>query len=162
MDDYRKLLAHLEENTKFDTVVFDFGTGIPSIAAFLEECSSIYCPVKEGYFYECQKAEFVHYLEQVKPDGMSERLQFVNLPFTAKGIRGGGNMLEQLVWSEFGDYIRDYLAGMLMEKYRWSEEIFDDLRSNIIAALDLSREQNDEEVCRFIEKEVEEYSRKIC
>lgn len=68
MDDYRKLLAHLEENTKFDTVVFDFGTGIPSIAAFLEECSSIYCPVKEGYFYECQKAEFVHYLEQVKPD----------------------------------------------------------------------------------------------
>jgi pilus assembly protein CpaF len=49
---------------------------------------------------------------------------------------------------------------MLMEKYRWSEEIFDDLRSNIIAALDLSREQNDEEVCRFIEKEVEEYSRK--
>ena len=48
---------------------------------------------------------------QVKPDGMSERLQFVNLPFTAKGIRGGGNMLEQLVWSEFGDYIRDYLAG---------------------------------------------------
>ena len=50
-------------------------------------------------------------MEQVKPDGMSERLQFVNLPFTAKGIRGGGNMLEQLVWSEFGDYIRDYLAG---------------------------------------------------
>ena len=48
---------------------------------------------------------------QVKPDGMYERLQFVNLPFTAKGIRGGGNMLEQLVWSEFGDYIRDYLAG---------------------------------------------------
>ena len=47
-----------------------------------------------------------------------------------------------------------------MEKYRWSEEIFDDLRSNIIAALYLSREQNDEEVCRFIEKEVEEYSRK--
>jgi hypothetical protein len=40
------------------------------------------------------------------------------------------------------------------------KEIFDDLRSNIIAALDLSREQNDEEVCRFIEKEVEEYSRK--
>ena len=92
-------------------IQFDFGTGIPSIAAFLEECSSIYCPVKEGYFYECQKTEFVHYLEQVKPDGMSERLQFVNLPFTAKGIRGGGNMLEQLVWSEFGDYIRDYLAG---------------------------------------------------
>ena len=25
--------------------------------------------------------------------------------------KGGGNMLEQLVWSEFGDYIRDYLAG---------------------------------------------------
>ena len=36
-----------------------------------------------------------------------------------------------------------------MEKYRWSEEIFDDLRSNIIAALDLSREQNDEEAVSY-------------
>ena len=77
MDDYRKLLAHLgngKYKVLYTGLYFDFGTGIPSIAAFLEECSSIYCPVKEGYFYECQKAEFVHYLEQVKPDGMSERL----------------------------------------------------------------------------------------
>ena len=47
-----------------------------------------------------------------------------------------------------------------MEKYKWSEEIFENLRSNIIAALDLSREQNDEEIYRFIENEVEIYSRK--
>lgn len=111
MNDYQKLLAYLEENTEFDTVVFDFGTGIYLIEAFLEECSSIYCPVKEGYFYECQKAEFAHYLKQAKPDGMFEKLHFVNLPFTAKGIRGGRNMLEQLIWSEFGDFIRNYLAG---------------------------------------------------
>ena len=45
-----------------------------------------------------------------------------------------------------------------MEKYRWSEEIFEKLRSDIMAALDLSREQNDEEIYRFIEIEVEEYS----
>ena len=37
----KRIFYHwMEENTKFDTVVFDFGTGIPSIAAFLEECSS--------------------------------------------------------------------------------------------------------------------------
>lgn len=45
-----------------------------------------------------------------------------------------------------------------MEKYRWSEEIFEKLRLDIMAALDLSREQNDEEIYRFIETEVEEYS----
>ena len=45
-----------------------------------------------------------------------------------------------------------------MEKYRWSEEIFEKLRSDIMAALDLSRDQNDEEIYRFIETEVEEYS----
>jgi pilus assembly protein CpaF len=47
---------------------------------------------------------------------------------------------------------------MFMEKYRWSEEIFEKLRSDIMAALDLSREQNDEEIYRFIETEVEVYS----
>lgn len=111
MNDYLQLLEYLEENTEFDTVVFDLGTGGYSIAVFLEHCSSIYCPVKEGYFYECQKEEFVHYLELAKKGELFKRLQFVNLPFTAKGIRGGGNMLEQLIWSEFGDYIREYLAG---------------------------------------------------
>lgn len=45
-----------------------------------------------------------------------------------------------------------------MEEYRWSEEIFEKLRSDIMAALDLSREQNDEEIYRFIETEVEKYS----
>mgnify|MGYP003054519736 FL=1 len=45
-----------------------------------------------------------------------------------------------------------------MEKYRWREEIFEKLRSDIMAALDLSREQNDEEIYRFIETEVEKYS----
>lgn len=40
-----------------------------------------------------------------------------------------------------------------------SEEIFEKLRSDIMAALDLSREQNDEEIYRFIETEVEEYSK---
>lgn len=50
MDDYRKLLAHLEENTKFDTVVFDFGAGIPSIAAFLEECKEYLLSGKRRIF----------------------------------------------------------------------------------------------------------------
>ena len=45
-----------------------------------------------------------------------------------------------------------------MEKYRWSEEIFEKLRSDIMAALDLSREPNDEEIYRFIETEMEKYS----
>ena len=108
-DDCRKLLSYLEEDTEFDTAVIDFGMGIHSIADFLAQCSSIYCPVKEGYFYECQKEEFIHYSEQAIE--VPERIHYVNLPFTAKGIRGGGNVLEQLVWSEFGDYIRNYLTG---------------------------------------------------
>lgn len=49
-----------------------------------------------------------------------------------------------------------------MEKYRWSEEIFDDLRSNIIAALDLSREQNDEEVCGLLKRKWKNTPEKIC
>lgn len=47
-----------------------------------------------------------------------------------------------------------------MAEHKWSEEIFECLRSDILASLDLSREQADEELYRYIETEVEEYSRK--
>lgn len=49
-----------------------------------------------------------------------------------------------------------------MEKYRWSEEIFDDLRSNIIAALDLSREQMMKKFAGLLKRKWKNTPEKIC
>ena len=109
--DFSALLDFVRNETEFETVVIDFGMGVQSLALLLDSCSSCYCPVKKGYFYEGQTEEFFRYLERVEKTKLRERLQVVELPFSAKGIRGGGNVLEQLLWCEFGDYVRNFLSG---------------------------------------------------
>jgi hypothetical protein len=67
--------------------------------------------MKAGYFYECRQGQFVNYISQVLGTELEQKLHFVNLPFTAKGICGGGSTFERLLWSEFGDYVRAYKIG---------------------------------------------------
>lgn len=109
--DFFALLDFVRKETEFETAVIDFGMGVQSLAGVLDSCSSCYCPVKKGYFYEGKTEEFFRYLEKADKQDLRQRLQMVELPFSAKGIRGGGKMLEQLLWSEFGDYVRSFLSG---------------------------------------------------
>lgn len=111
LDDYLALLKFLEDRTDFEVVVFDFGDGIEQLAEVLKNCTNIYCPTKTGFFYQCQLNQFVSYVEQGELEVVQNRLHIVKLPFSAKQIRAGSDVRRQLLWSEFGDYIREYFAG---------------------------------------------------
>lgn len=111
LEDYRGLIRFLEGQTDFDTVVFDFGDGLEQFAKMLECCTSIYCPVKEGFFFDCQMNQFAAYLAKESDEELCDQLHRVSLPYSARRIHGGGDVLGQLLWSEFGDYVRNYLTG---------------------------------------------------
>lgn len=153
--DYTGFLTFLEEETDFTTVIIDFGDGVIDLVHMLESCSSIYCPMKQGFLFACQMNQFLDHLtrgsegtwsfggvqssrdaqtlftERFIPgtrssedgqsledgrsseDGREERLHVVELPYSARGIRSGMDTLRQLQWSEFGDYVRRYLAGVV-------------------------------------------------
>lgn len=111
LEDYLALLTFLEESTDFETVILDFGEGMERFAEVLASCPIIYCPMKTGYFYECRLNEFLLYLEKSSAGSVRECIHILNLPFSAKQIRGGGDVRKQLLWSEFGDYVRSYLGG---------------------------------------------------
>lgn len=111
-EDFLALLEFVKKETAYETVVIDFGAGVRALAQMLKTCSSVYCLLKTGYFYEGQIKEFFCYLDKKEHGKLQEKLHRVELPFSAKGLRGGGNVLEQLLWSEFGDYMRNYLLGV--------------------------------------------------
>ncbi|MGN0140938.1 MAG: hypothetical protein ACI4AD_01825 [Roseburia sp.] len=110
-EDYQALLKFLEEKTPFEMVIIDFGQGLDCFPQMLSTCSSVYCPVKTGYFYECRKEQFLNYVRTATGEALEEKLHFAELPFSTKAIHGGTKVFEQLMWSEFGDYIREYLTG---------------------------------------------------
>lgn len=114
MEDYLAFLGFLQDRTDFDVVVLDFGDGVGRLAEMLGYCTGIYCPMKTGYFFECQLDRFLEYLDKETDGEVRERMHRVNLPFSAKHIRGG-DVRRQLLWSEFGDYVREQLMGVVYE-----------------------------------------------
>jgi hypothetical protein len=111
IEDLDELLRFVEEETSFDVVILDFGEGFAQFDQMLGRCSTIRCPVRHGYYYECCTQSFMEYLGKSAILGLSERVQTVDLPYSAKKIRGGGDVLRQLMWSEFGDCVREHLMG---------------------------------------------------
>lgn len=109
--DYIALLEFVKKETDFETVLIDFGEGMDRFADMLNVCTSIYCPVKSGYFYECKIRRFMEYIRAASSDHIEAKLHFAKVSFSAGNIRGGGNVTEQLLYSEFGDYVRNYLMG---------------------------------------------------
>lgn len=111
LKDYHDFLGFIEEKTDFETVVIDFEDVGEQFAGMLKACSAVYCPVKSGYFYDCQIRQFMGYLKTAFTQETLEKIHLVEVPFSAKRIRAGNNVLEQLLYSEFGDYVRNDLMG---------------------------------------------------
>lgn len=108
--DYKEILQAVAAYTDYEYLVVDFGMGMNQLAEMLDCCQRIFCLVKEGFLYQSQLNQFLAYVNNEKPE-LPMRLQVINLPFQAKWIRGGGNLVEQLKWSEFGDFVRHNFAG---------------------------------------------------
>ncbi len=108
--DYQEILRVVQEYTDYEVLVIDFGVCVAHFAEMLDCCQRILIPAKEGFVYQCQRKQFLAYLKSEKPE-LEKRMQEVALSFQAKWIHGGGNLMEQLKWSEFGDYIRRSFLG---------------------------------------------------
>lgn len=72
----------------------------------MSRCDELLLIGREGYFYECRDKHFYEWLEKTGHQAVAEKIRKVNVPYTAKNIHGGGNVIEQLQWSEFGDFVR--------------------------------------------------------
>lgn len=111
LEDFTAFLDYVDRNTDFAAIVFDFGQGLRQFSGMLERCTSVYCPVKSGFFFECQIGQFCSWLQAEGGGAVRERLHMVELPFSARRIRAETGVLKQLQWSEFGDFVRGYLTG---------------------------------------------------
>lgn len=111
-EDMKNFLLFLEEHTDFEMVVIDIGNGVSEFFKLLEVCSSSYCLTKQGFFFECRMHEFLACLDTKNDRYIRENLHVLELPFLAKYLKRGSSVFQQLIWSEFGDYVRSYLSGM--------------------------------------------------
>jgi len=104
--EWEQFIDFMEQNTDFELLVVDFGVSMPELADCMSRCDELLLIGREGYFYECRDKHFYEWLEKTGHQAVAEKIRKVNVPYTAKNIHGGGNVIEQLQWSEFGDFVR--------------------------------------------------------
>lgn len=108
-EDVRHLLEEIAEYTDYQMVILDMGLNVSDFAEVLLACGKIYCLGKKGYLFEAQMGQFFTYLERAVDVAFLERIRQVEIPGQAKVICGGANLMEQLDWGEFGDFVRNVM-----------------------------------------------------
>ena len=76
----------------------------------LAVCDVVYMPIREDRGSAAKLEEFDEYLEEADDGSVRDRIQRLRLPSPARIGRREG-YLEQLLYGEMGDYVRQLLKG---------------------------------------------------
>jgi len=105
-EDLSWFLDELVEKTSYDVILLDFGEGVEGIFQLLELCNRIYMPVLKDTVSQAKLVQFDKILNSWGLVAISEKIKRLKLPyhrnFGAKEV-----YIEQLVWGELGDYVRN-------------------------------------------------------
>lgn len=104
------VLSQIAESGGYDVLVLDTGNYGRQVEELLELCDVIYMPIKEDGISVSKIQEFEAYMELSGRRGVLEKLVKLKLPFhSCFGKKE--NYIEQLLWGELGDYVRQLIRG---------------------------------------------------
>lgn len=107
-EDWERLLNELSVNSSYETVILDLGNGIDETFHLLDRCKIIYMPVLGDTMSACKVAQFENLLRIWDYSHILGKIVKIRPPFHLEGS-ASENYVEQLVWSELGDYVREVL-----------------------------------------------------
>ena len=105
-----ELILKIAEGNVYETIILDVGNYGRQVFPLLELCSVIYMPVKEDSVSLAKLEEFFAHLKNSEHSELEERIKKLKLPYHSSFGRRE-NYLEQLLWGELGDYVRQLLKG---------------------------------------------------
>lgn len=104
------MLNKIAEESDYETLILDIGNYGREVLPILELCSVIYMPIKEDGVSLAKLEEFDRYLDAADCSNIRDRIRQMKLPYhNSFGERE--NYLQQLLWGELGDYVRQLLKG---------------------------------------------------
>ena len=104
------LIMEVAEESAYDVIIVDAGCFGKNVTDILEICGTVYMPVKEDCMSAAKLEEFEDYLTQSGKAGLLDKIQRLKLPYHSNFGRRD-TYLEQLLWGELGDYVRQLLKG---------------------------------------------------
>lgn len=108
LEEWMKLLDEIEGKTAYDTVILDIGDGVNDLYSLLNRCQIVYMPIRTDVMSEAKIQQFEQLLRVWDFNGLLDRIQKVKLPYH-RTEKTGREYLDELVWSQLGDYVRKLL-----------------------------------------------------
>lgn len=107
-EDWERLLSEIVLHSSYEIAVLDLGNGIEEMFQLLDLCRKIYMPVLNDVMSSCKIAQFENLLRIWDYPQVLAKIEKLHLPFHV-GNASPEAYVEQLIWSELGDYIREML-----------------------------------------------------
>ena len=103
------LIRAIAGESAYDTLVVDIGSGRRTALSVMKLCRVIYMPIREDPVSLAKLKELEQYFSQTGNGMLRERIKRLKLPY--HGSFGRSDYIDQLLWGELGDYVRQLLRG---------------------------------------------------
>ena len=94
--------------SNYDVVILDLSDSVSQLYKVLEQCTRIYMPIRADPVSQAKIHQFEHTLQVWEKQMVLDRIRKIKLPYHRSSKTGIGYM-DDLVWSELGDYVREML-----------------------------------------------------
>ena len=102
------LLQQIIDYSNYDVVILDLSDSVSQLYKVLEQCTRIYMPIRADPVSQAKIHQFEHTLQVWEKQMVLDRIRKIKLPYHRSSKTGIGYM-DDLVWSELGDYVREML-----------------------------------------------------
>lgn len=106
--DWERLFQMISQDSSYEVVVLDVGCGIEDNFQLLDLCKKIYMPVLSDVVSQSKIAQFENLVRIWDFPQILEKTIKINPPFHVVYEPFSG-YIEQLMWSELGDYVREMI-----------------------------------------------------
>ncbi len=110
LEEWERLLDQLSLHSSYETVILDVGQGVEEWRSLLNRCDKVYMPVLMDVISQGKIQQFERLLQMWKQQDLLDKIQKVRPPFYGS-YGDGADYVEQLPWSQLGDYVKSVLRG---------------------------------------------------
>ena len=108
------LITKIALDGGYDRIIVDMGNLGRGMEPLLEMCQVIYTPIKEDCVSSAKMESWKDYLEKSKRSYRWEKVKLLKLPRLG-AVCQTETYLEQLLWGEMGDFVRNLWKGQNRE-----------------------------------------------
>lgn len=93
---------------EYDVILLDLSNQVDEVFQILKECDRIYMPVQDDMISQAKLLHYNKLLHMLELEELEEKTQRLRLPVQPLQ-KENGNLTQQLVWGEMGNYVRRML-----------------------------------------------------